>query len=200
MFASLDYFEGWYFGKMAGLLGTMDHEKATDFLSSEGVLESDIAKFAKSWALNPTECRDDRNLAHRATAPSEELLRLCSSLFQSKNSQFSTCFSRVSTNPVPFAESSYKLSDQCSLVMPRAAWAETDNLRFQVLHSESVALAYLTQTKFLISLTVSGDKYSNESGLSFGFPSILMNGARLASPNPCELQSRSLKYAMSMIL
>nr|CAD7258452.1 unnamed protein product [Timema shepardi] len=46
----------WYFGKTAGLLGTMDNEPSTDFLTSQKTLETDIAKFAQSWLIEANKC------------------------------------------------------------------------------------------------------------------------------------------------
>nr|CAD7603256.1 unnamed protein product [Timema genevievae] len=54
---------GWYFGKTAGLLGTMDNEPSTDFLTSQKTLETDIAKFAQSWLIEPNKCSSNKNLA-----------------------------------------------------------------------------------------------------------------------------------------
>lgn len=86
---------GWFFGKTAGLLGTMDHEKITDFFTPQGFIESDIGKFAYSWATDKEKCKTSENHAVLSTSSDEETINICTSLFKSKNSQFSTCFSRV---------------------------------------------------------------------------------------------------------
>lgn len=87
---------GWYYGKTAGLLGTMDHEYTTDLLMSNGRITSSLEEFAHSWALNPQSCGYIENNAHIVSIPNEEVFEACVSLFKSKNSQFSTCFNRVS--------------------------------------------------------------------------------------------------------
>lgn len=63
---------------------------------SNGRITSSLEEFAHSWALNPQSCGYIENNAHIVSIPNEEVFEACVSLFKSKNSQFSTCFNRVS--------------------------------------------------------------------------------------------------------
>ena len=73
----------------------MDHEKTSDFLTSQNHVEPDVGKFAYSWALDKDTCKYANNQAHVSKNLNEELFNVCASLFKSKNSQYSTCFNRV---------------------------------------------------------------------------------------------------------
>ncbi|GLH12107.1 Apolipophorins, partial [Gryllus bimaculatus] len=90
---------GWYFGKTAGLLGTMDNEPTSDFLTPQKILEKDIGKFAQSWALNRETCSSTKNFAVMKQTPEDALVTKCNEFFKMKSSQFSSCFSRVDSTP-----------------------------------------------------------------------------------------------------
>lgn len=91
---------GWYFGKTAGLLGTMDHEKTTDFLTSRGVVSKMMEEFINSWALND-KCSQTIEKAFSPNDPRNEILAECQSLFEAKSSPFSSCFGHVSFQSLP---------------------------------------------------------------------------------------------------
>jgi len=91
---------GWYFGRTAGVFGTMDNEPSTDFLTSKKTIESDLGIFARSWALEPQKCASSENFALDLQQPDPTLLNLCETFFKSKTSQFSCCFPVV--DPMPF--------------------------------------------------------------------------------------------------
>nr|CAD7432411.1 unnamed protein product [Timema monikensis] len=82
----------WYFGKTAGLLGTMDNEPSTDFLTSQKTLETDIAKFAQSWLIDANKCSSNKNLATKAISGDPDVINQCDLFFKSKTSPFYTCF------------------------------------------------------------------------------------------------------------
>ncbi|PNF28889.1 hypothetical protein B7P43_G03854 [Cryptotermes secundus] len=91
---------GWYFGKTAGVFGTMDNEPSTDFLTPRKTIETDLGRFARSWALEPQKCVSSKNFALQLSQTDPELLNLCESFFKSKTSQFSSCFPVI--DPMPF--------------------------------------------------------------------------------------------------
>jgi hypothetical protein len=84
---------GWYFGKTAGLLGTLDNEPSDDMLSSNGYVESDIFKFTESWSLNENSCNSYTSL--RKLSPTSQTVEVCDSYFKHKTSPLFTCFSVV---------------------------------------------------------------------------------------------------------
>ncbi|XP_046620371.1 uncharacterized protein LOC124305239 [Neodiprion virginianus] len=89
---------GWYYGKTAGLFGTMSNEQSDDFLNSYGTISTDIGAFAQSWSLNRTQCTTMKNRAFSKPAKNDEL-KICEELFANKNSEFSSCFNTVNPNP-----------------------------------------------------------------------------------------------------
>lgn len=50
MRCSLDV-SGWYYGQIAGLLGTYDYEVASDYAMSDNSLTGDISVFGSSWSI-----------------------------------------------------------------------------------------------------------------------------------------------------
>nr|CAD7407930.1 unnamed protein product [Timema cristinae] len=90
---------GWYFGKTAGLLGTMDNEPSTDFLTSQKTLETDIAKFAQSWLIDANKCSSNKNLATKEISGDPDVINQCDLFFKSKTSPFYTCFTVVDPRP-----------------------------------------------------------------------------------------------------
>lgn len=85
---------GWYFGKTAGLLGTLDNEPIDDMLSSNGYLEPDLYKFTESWSLNENSCSAYPSI-QRKSSPSAQIVEICDSYFKHKTSPLFTCFSVV---------------------------------------------------------------------------------------------------------
>lgn len=95
--------QGWYFGKTAGLWGTMNNEPYDDFLTStkHRSKRSEIADFVKSWSIDQGSCGSEQgNVTTSSRAPpSDDIRMLCEAIFSSKVSPFVTCFSRVSSEP-----------------------------------------------------------------------------------------------------
>lgn len=91
---------GWYYGKTAGLLGTISNEKYDDMLSSYGHVENNISNFAHSWSL---EEKNDNNVTDDATVFvvshdqfSESIIKVfCANLFLNKSSRFNLCFTII---------------------------------------------------------------------------------------------------------
>lgn len=96
---------GWYFGKTAGLLGTIDNEPSNDFMTSDGYVENDTQKFVQSWSLDSDTCAPTSMFGlHKHVDPLTSAT--CDSYFASKTSQFSSCFPVV--DPTPFNEMCHK--------------------------------------------------------------------------------------------
>lgn len=88
---------GWYFGKTAGLLGTINNEIYDDFLTSENTITKDQNELKESWSLK--QCKHDLN-ERNFYETSDKLLSLCQLFFHSEISQFASCFPHV--DPLPF--------------------------------------------------------------------------------------------------
>lgn len=87
---------GWYYGKTAGILGTVNNEIYDDFLTSKHLVTQNENVFKESWALK--ECKHDLQERTEYTI-SNELLNICDTFFRSKISQFVNCFSIVDSLP-----------------------------------------------------------------------------------------------------
>ncbi|KAJ8978166.1 hypothetical protein NQ317_004215 [Molorchus minor] len=89
---------GWYFGKTAGLWGTLNNEPYDDFLMSTKVRANitDLDEFGNSWALDKS-CRSksSKPVASPRREIPQEILALCEEFFTSKVSQLSRCFPRI---------------------------------------------------------------------------------------------------------
>lgn len=93
---------GWYFGKTAGLWGTMNNEPYDDLITStkHRLGRSVIANFVKSWSIDQGSCGSESNVTMSSHAPpSHDVRTLCEAIFSSKVSPFVTCFSRVPSEP-----------------------------------------------------------------------------------------------------
>ncbi|XP_073994094.1 apolipoprotein lipid transfer particle isoform X2 [Rhodnius prolixus] len=89
---------GWYFGKVAGLLGTMDNEPKTDFTASDHEIKEDLHPFVDSWILNTcSEPLIDNRYLEPVDPRNNDL---CYQLYSVKTSTFAPCYSIV--NPQPF--------------------------------------------------------------------------------------------------
>ncbi|KAJ8665451.1 hypothetical protein QAD02_007113, partial [Eretmocerus hayati] len=121
---------GWYFGKTAGLLGTMNNEPIDDALASDGHVQSDPNKFAQSWILEEPEtegCRRYSDWSGHQTNMSHpnlegisqpEITKFCHDLFANRSSEFAPCFSIV--EPTPFysiCTNSNHMTEACSVSM-----------------------------------------------------------------------------------
>lgn len=94
------HLSGYYFGKTAGLWGTINNERRDDFLASTDRIQHNVGRFAQSWSLQPSKCRSTTNQAKLITTKnSEEVIQLCESFFRSKVSPLSICFPIVDATP-----------------------------------------------------------------------------------------------------
>lgn len=86
---------GWYFGKTAGLLGTLDNEPSTDWMMPNGVVAKDLSQFTNSWLLDSAgKCASHLPAQKKQVNPSATTS--CDTFFASKASLFSSCFPIVS--------------------------------------------------------------------------------------------------------
>jgi hypothetical protein len=92
---------GWYFGKTAGLWGTINNEPFDDLLTSEKVRTKpkDLEVFTNSWALKNCSSPNVKNLNNRGRPKSVGIEGLCEEFFISKLSSLTTCFPRISKDP-----------------------------------------------------------------------------------------------------
>ncbi|KFB38034.1 AGAP008807-PA-like protein [Anopheles sinensis] len=91
---------GWYFGKVAGLLGTMNNEPFDDRTTALQRFSQSDDHFLNSWAL--PGCRASVGTTNRTSnyyGASNELTQLCDSFFRHKLSYFASCFPVVDVTP-----------------------------------------------------------------------------------------------------
>lgn len=93
---------GWYFGKIAGVLGTMNNEKFDDLTKSDNLIAKTSDEFINSWKLSRSCSRLKTKTIKERTNLVISLQKTCSLFFQQKTSYFSSCFSIV--DPVSFHE------------------------------------------------------------------------------------------------
>nr|XP_018903254.1 PREDICTED: uncharacterized protein LOC109034507 [Bemisia tabaci] len=129
---------GWFHGKTAGLLGTMDNEQFTDFMTSEETVAKDVNLFTQSWSINSGSdiCLPMFSSARKKYQP-VELVALCDSLFRSKASGFASCFSVV--DPHPYNEmcrqiSSGEETEYCTSAVTYAKACAMENSPLQLPH------------------------------------------------------------------
>lgn len=85
---------GWYYGKIAGLLGTMNNEQFDDTLGSNKLFLKDTGSFAHSWSVDEN-CADTENHASRVQQQDNAVSTFCDELFVNKSSEFGICFGVV---------------------------------------------------------------------------------------------------------
>lgn len=108
---------GWYYGKTAGLLGTMNNEKFDDTLGSNKLLIKDTGSFAHSWSIDE-DCTDTTNYASAIPERQNDVVKFCEELFVNKSSEFGICFGVV--NPVEYIDmcvSSPTEADACTVAI-----------------------------------------------------------------------------------
>jgi len=91
---------GWYYGKMAGMLGTYDNEPSNDMMPANSKTPTDLQTFANSWEVSKS-CPTTDNVARTWEAtPGRPSFEVCKNLFQNKTSPLRPCFKVV--DPTPF--------------------------------------------------------------------------------------------------
>lgn len=89
---------GWYHGKTAGILGTMNSELFDDATLSDGRSAIDENEFINSWAL-PSCARTIEPTPKIDFVSDKELYNTCELFFKSKVSYFASCYSLVDSTP-----------------------------------------------------------------------------------------------------
>lgn len=89
---------GWFFGKIAGVLGTMNNEPFDDLRKSDSAIASDNDEFTDSWKLD-SMCTSEIKEIPTADKLGDDLKKICESFFKQKNSYFAECFSIVDPDP-----------------------------------------------------------------------------------------------------
>ncbi|XP_024879673.1 uncharacterized protein LOC112459670 [Temnothorax curvispinosus] len=92
---------GWYYGKTAGLLGTMSNEQFDDILGSNKLFLKDTGSFAHSWSIGEN-CADSTNHAGKVQQQDDMVATFCDELFVNKSSEFGVCFGVI--DPAEYAE------------------------------------------------------------------------------------------------
>ncbi|EGI63145.1 Apolipophorin [Acromyrmex echinatior] len=108
---------GWYYGKTAGLLGTMNNEQFDDTLGSNKLLLKNIGSFAHSWSIGEN-CADTTNRASKIQQQDNSVATFCDELFVNKSSEFSVCFGVIDpTEYVDMCLSSLTETEVCTVAM-----------------------------------------------------------------------------------
>jgi len=81
---------GWYYGKMAGLLGTYTNEMADDFTKPDHTVTDDVDEFARSWQIG-SYCRPTRTFAIQPLQTGAAAEK-CKTILEAETSQFRHCF------------------------------------------------------------------------------------------------------------
>jgi hypothetical protein len=89
---------GWFFGKIAGVLGTMNNENFDDFITSENLLTENQIEFAESWKFSSCSDVETKPATEKGEFHST-LEKSCELFFKQKTSYFATCFDIVDPNP-----------------------------------------------------------------------------------------------------
>jgi hypothetical protein len=100
---------GWYFGKIAGVLGTMNNENFDDLTTSDNALTSNKNEFIDSWATTRSCSSSSMSEQGDVSDHYDELYNLCEMFFKQKTSYFTSCFSVV--DPLSFYETCINLGN-----------------------------------------------------------------------------------------
>nr|XP_012235380.1 PREDICTED: uncharacterized protein LOC105679739 [Linepithema humile] len=108
---------GWYYGKIAGLLGTMNNEQFDDNLGSNKLLLKDTGSLARSWSINEN-CADAANHANKTQRQDSAISTFCNELFVNKSSEFGICFNVIeSAKYADMCLSTFTEDEACTVAM-----------------------------------------------------------------------------------
>ncbi len=93
---------GWFFGKIAGVLGTMNNENFDDLTTADNEVTENKEVFLNSWISEGNRAQTESNATRIFGEYYEELLKNCELFFVQKTSYFTSCF--LSVDPEPFYE------------------------------------------------------------------------------------------------
>ncbi|XP_029160980.1 apolipophorins isoform X2 [Nylanderia fulva] len=108
---------GWYYGKTAGLFGTMNNEQFDDILGSNKLFLKDTGSLAHSWSINEN-CVDTTNRANKIQHLDNAIFKFCDELFVNKSSEFGICFGVI--DPIMYARmclNSFTEDEACTVAM-----------------------------------------------------------------------------------
>jgi C8 domain len=94
---------GWYFGKTAGVLGTLNNEMYDDHMTANNQFATSQGQFVNSWSLPLPECQQkisETDMEYVRKNVDLKVANLCSTYFSNPLSYFEACFSVV--DPQPF--------------------------------------------------------------------------------------------------
>lgn len=83
---------GWYFGKLAGILGTMNNEIYDDYTTSQSLPAKNDLELIESWKVNECSPVIQDSITQQV---SDTVVSLCDSFFKRKTSYFTTCFDKI---------------------------------------------------------------------------------------------------------
>ena len=92
---------GWLFGKVAGVLGTMNNEHFDDLTKPDHTISTDSDDFTDSWKID-NECpkeAEEQETSEVQDKFTENLRKTCEMFFNQKTSYFATCFTIVDPDP-----------------------------------------------------------------------------------------------------
>ncbi|KAG7207006.1 hypothetical protein KM043_000897 [Ampulex compressa] len=110
---------GWYYGKTAGILGTMNNEQMDDAVGPNGIIESEIGTFARGWSIDGDEgCAESSNLAIATKHEDSVVSVFCEQLFVNGSSEFGSCFAVVDPgNYYSMCLTSFGESEACTVAI-----------------------------------------------------------------------------------
>ena len=85
---------GWYYGKVAGLLGRYDNEPSNDLMTPEGDVIDNLKKFMNSWEVD-NSCKSKNVYTDDEGRKNN---KKCSAVFEKTSSSLRPCFLMVSFN------------------------------------------------------------------------------------------------------
>lgn len=86
---------GWYYGKTAGLFGTLDYEPGNDFLDSTGSYADSAEQFSQQWKVSPHCSHSSKFMQWSNPDPASEGYRVCQRYFDHPESPLQPCFGGV---------------------------------------------------------------------------------------------------------
>nr|WEU75127.1 vitellogenin 1a [Macrobrachium rosenbergii] len=113
---------GWTFGRIAGLLGTYDGEKATDRMTPQGTRASNLQELVKSWQENPQCETPPIAPANPMQVPVVHMLH-CQTLFGVRSS----CNPIIRTEP--FKKMCFASRNACHVAKAYRAMCETKGVK-----------------------------------------------------------------------
>lgn len=91
---------GWYFGKIAGVLGTMNNENFDDLTTADNEITENKKSFLASWITEGNREYKDEKTIQTIGEFNDALALSCDAYFRQKTSYFTNCF--LSVDPQPF--------------------------------------------------------------------------------------------------